>query len=142
MSDTIGQAETDGEIASCFETMRELRPHLVAESFVERIREQMAGGYRLARLEAEGKVRAVAGYRILQNLVWGRFMYVDDLVTAADSRSKGYGEALFSWLVEQAREEGCEQFHLDSGVQRFDAHRFYLARRMAIVAHHFELKLR
>jgi hypothetical protein len=32
--------------------------------------------------------------------------------------------------------------HLDSGVQRFAAHRFYLARRMDITCHHFALKLR
>jgi len=142
MTSTIAPATTDEEIAACFGTMRELRPHLVEETFVGRVREQMAGGYHLARLEAEGKVRAVAGYRFMQNLVWERFLYVDDLVTASDSRSQGYGEALFSWLVEQARKAGCVQFHLDSGVQRFDAHRFYLARRMAITSHHFALDLR
>ena len=32
--------------------------------------------------------------------------------------------------------------HLDSGVQRFGAHRFYLASRMDIIAHHFSMKFR
>jgi hypothetical protein len=31
---------------------------------------------------------------------------------------------------------------LDSGVQRFGAHRFYLRRRMDITSHHFALDLR
>ena len=47
---------------------------------------------------------------------------------------KKWNNAPMNWLVEYARGEGCDQFHLDSGVQRFAAHRFYLNRRMAIEA--------
>jgi len=101
----------------------------------------MAQGYCLTFVEAEGEVTAVAGYRLLENLAWGKFLYVDDLVTREADRSKGYGAALFDWLVALAAKEGCAQFHLDSGVQRFGAHRFYLANRMDITAHHFAMKV-
>jgi GNAT superfamily N-acetyltransferase len=120
-----------------------LRPHLQPEEFVERVRRQeREDGYRIAFLETDGAVHCVAGYRLSENLAWGRFLYVDDLVTAEQHRSHGHGEQVFEWLVQQAREAGCDEFHLDSGVQRFGAHRFYLARRMDITAHHFALKLR
>ncbi len=33
---------------------------------------------------------------------------------------------MISWLKSHARQLGCNQLHLDSGVQRFSAHRFYL----------------
>lgn len=66
---------------------------------------------------------------------------LDDLVTDAACRSKGNGKVLLTWLVRQARDEGCRYLELDSGVQRFDAHRFYLANRMIISARHFTLKL-
>jgi GNAT superfamily N-acetyltransferase len=137
----IALAETDDEIARCFEVMHELRPQLDAESFLRRVREQRGEGYSLARLEVEGEVVAVAGYRILHNLVWGKFLYVDDLVTRARDHSKGLGQALFAWLLEEARAAGCQQFELDSGVQRFGAHRFYLGQRMDITCHHFSRKL-
>ena len=39
---------------------------------------------------------------------------------------------LVDWLVEYARAEGCDELHLNSRVQRFDAHRFYLNKRMSI----------
>ncbi|HYE75022.1 MAG TPA: GNAT family N-acetyltransferase, partial [Blastocatellia bacterium] len=52
-----------------------------------------------------------------------------------------YGDALFNWLKEYAKTAQCEALELDSGVQRFGAHRFYLRNRMSIVAHHFSLKL-
>jgi GNAT superfamily N-acetyltransferase len=134
-------AATDEEIANCYPVMAELRPHISAEEFVERIKHQtQIADYRLACL-IDVEVKAVAGYRISQNLAWGNFLYVDDLVSKSSDRSKGYGGALFDWLVAHSRENGCEQFHLDSGVQRFAAHRFYLAKRMAIEAHHFGMKL-
>jgi GNAT superfamily N-acetyltransferase len=138
----IALAVEDEEIRSCYPVMAELRPHVSAEEFVPRVRRQMeAAGYKLAYL-ADGEVKAVAGFRVSECLAWGRFVYVDDLVSKEGERSKGYGGRLFDWLVEYARGEGCDQFHLDSGVQRFAAHRFYLAKRMAIEAHHFGLKLK
>lgn len=85
---------------------------------------------------------ALAGYRFSQSLSWGKFLYVDDLVTTAKFQSKGYGQRLFRWLLKQAKSRDCDQLHLDSGVQRFGAHRFYLASRMDIIAHHFALKLK
>jgi len=122
--------------------MRELRTHLHnAERFVERVQRQQKGGYLLAFLESEGEVRAVAGYRFLERLLSARFLYVDDLVTREIDRSQGYGGQLFDWLIEQAREQGCENLELDSGVQRFDAHRFYLVKGMPIAAHHFKIEI-
>lgn len=134
-------AQSDAEISRCFAVMSQLRPNLVADEFVERVRRQQREGYQLAFLEDGGEVKAVAGFRLMEMLSRGRFMYVDDLVTNADDRSKGHGDALFDWLADYARAALCEAMNLDSGVQRFGAHRFYLRKRMNIVAHHFSLKL-
>ena len=101
----------------------------------------MTDGYRLAYIEAADIVASVAGYRILRNLTYGKFLYVDDLVTRADHKRAGYAGQLLEWLCEHARDEGCSFFILDSGVQRFEAHRFYLAHKMDITAHHFARKL-
>jgi GNAT superfamily N-acetyltransferase len=138
----IWTAQTDAELSRCFPVIRELRTHLEDEAaFLAQIRRQMAQGYRLTALEEDGQVRAAAGWRISENLAWGRFMYVDDLITRGEDRSKGYGAQLFDWLVAEARREGCAQFQLDSGVQRFGAHRFYLMHGMDITSHHFGLVL-
>jgi GNAT superfamily N-acetyltransferase len=121
--------------------MFQLRPHMPADQFVARVRVQQQNGYLLAFLEDERAVRAVAGFRFVENLYSGRVLYVDDLVTDQQDRSQGHGKALFDWLVARARAEGCQTLELDSGVQRFDAHRFYLVQRMVIAAHHFRLTL-
>ena len=128
------------EVGRCHEVMRELRPHFAnRKKFVEQVGRQQREGYLLAFVEADGEVRAVAGYRFLQSLYSGRFLYVDDLVTRAADRSSGYGGKLLDWLVQQARKNNCANLELDSGVQRFDAHRFYFAKRMKISSYHFAL---
>src|SRR5438034_7897473 len=137
----IANAENRSAILRCYPVMSQLRPHLREEEFVDRITRQRSQGYHLGYLEADSEIRAVAGYRFFDTLAWGRICYVDDLVTDAESRSQSFGRTLFEWLVSHARDAGCEQFHLDSGVQRFDAHRFYFARRMAISCHHFSMSL-
>jgi GNAT superfamily N-acetyltransferase len=122
--------------------MRELRPHFKsAEKFVQQVLRQQRDGYLLAFLEADGEVRAVAGYRFLESLFSGKFLYVDDLVTRDRDRSRGFGGALLDWLVEQARANRCDTLELDSGVQRFGAHRFYLLKRMNISSYHFRIKI-
>lgn len=139
---TIRLAETDGQIAACFPVMRELRPHLQdAGSFVARVREQERDGFRIVFREDDGAPVAAAGFRIGTNLAWGRFLYVDDLVTLAARRSAGHGKALLDWLRAHAREHGCRELHLDSGVQRKDAHRFYAREGMAFTSHHYAEKL-
>jgi len=137
----IRLAQTEAEIAACFPVMQELRPHLSPDEFVERVRRQQQQGYLLAALEEGGEVVAVAGFRLLENFAWSRFLYVDDLVTQSEVRSKGHGRQLLDWLVRYAREHRCQELHLDSGVQRFRAHRFYLIHGMEISSHHFVMRL-
>lgn len=138
----IKVAESDAEISECFPIICQLRPHVADHEFVPRVRRQQHGGYCLARVSDNGAVRAVAGFRYLENLASGRLLYVDDLVTDESQRSKRWGEILFDWLVGQARTNNCDTLELDSGVQRFGAHRFYLRHRMDITSHHFRINLR
>ena len=137
MSVVVREAESDEDVARCHPVMHQLRPHVPAEGFVERVRRQQAQGYRLACVEEAGRVVAVAGFRIGENLPDGRHLHVDDLVTDENARSAGHGARLLDWLEALAREHGCRVLTLESGVQRHAAHRFYLRQRMEIRAHHF-----
>lgn len=137
----IAPAETEAQVVRCFAVMHELRPHHTLISFVAQVQRQQSSGYKLVYVENNEEVCAVAGYRLSENLSWGSFMFVDDLVTRSSDHGAGHGSALLDWLLEEARQQGCAQFHLDSGVQRFGAHRFYLHKGMDITCHHFALKL-
>lgn len=134
-------ASSDAEVAACYPVMRALRPHVDENAFVARVRAQEKSGYRLAYLEAGDGPVAVAGFRFQENLAHGRFLYVDDLVTLSIHRSCGHGAKLLSWLEDLAKKEGCAQLHLDSGVQRKEAHRFYEREGMEKVSVHFRKRI-
>ncbi len=138
----IRLATTEDDLRAAFPVMKQLRPHLDVDAFLAQARRQQeAHDWKLAlRFDADRAV-ACAGYRIGEWLAWGKALYVDDLVTDETARSHGHGDALFDWLLDAARAAGCAQLHLDSGVQRFGAHRFYLRKRMDITSHHFALRL-
>jgi GNAT superfamily N-acetyltransferase len=138
----INLATSDRELADCFIVMQELRSNLELNTFITQVRrQQQQYNYQLTYLQIDDSIQAVAGFRISESLAWGKFLYVDDLVTRSIARSQGYGTELFNWLVNYATDRDCQQLTLDSGVQRFAAHRFYLQHQMAITSHHFTLNL-
>jgi len=138
----VEKVETDAAIAACYDVMAELRPHVSREEFLPVVHALRDDGLRLACIRAEGRIVAVAGYRISTNLFYGKHLYVDDLVTADSVRSKGYGKELLAWLRALAVENDCDAFHLDSGVQRKHAHEFYLREGLELNSYHFSVQLK
>lgn len=121
--------------------LQELRPHLTRDLLDQVLAEGAPQGLRFTAVLDGDRCVAVAGWRVIANTSATRKLYVDDLSTAADARSQGHGRTLLDALVARARNLGCTVVDLDSGVQRHDAHRFYLRERMRIDAHHFRLDL-
>jgi GNAT superfamily N-acetyltransferase len=142
MNSKINVAQSEQEISDCYVVMVELRPHIRRDEFtpmVKRLSE--IAGFQLAYL-TDGEIKAVAGFRISEWLHGGKYLEIEDLVAKSGERSKGYGGELFDWLVEHARENNCLQVRLVSGVNRLDAHRFYLRKGMNLEAHYFSLNLK
>lgn len=137
MSEIVEVPPGDQRLAAVYPVMRELRTDLPEEEFHARYEAGHPLGYRLAALFDEGECRAAAGYRLFTNFVSGLHMYIDDLVTAEQWRSKGYGRALNEYLLELAGREGCTSVQLDSNVRRTKAHRFYFRERYWISSFHF-----
>jgi GNAT superfamily N-acetyltransferase len=140
---SVKLADDNLSLRRCFPVMQQLRPHLTEERYLELVAGMAkTDGYRIAYVEEAGGVAAAAGFRLMTLLYTdGPVLYVDDLVSDGTRRSRGHGNALMRWLVEYARQRGCLELHLDSGVQRFDAHRFYFRERMHVSAYHFRLAL-
>jgi GNAT superfamily N-acetyltransferase len=127
--------------AEVLPVLLELRPHLTESSFDAVYREGHPQGLRFLAAYDGDRCVGVAGWRLVALTHLGRKLYVDDLVTTGASRSAGVGHALLAELEIRARAAGCAALDLDSGVHRYDAHRFYFRERMAITAHHFDKRL-
>jgi GNAT superfamily N-acetyltransferase len=123
---SLRHAETDQEVAACFPVMVLLRPHLVdAQELVARVARQRGAGYRILAAWRNAEPIALAGYRVEENLIHGRFLYVDDLVTVESERRGGIGGRLLDAVAVEGRQAGCSRLVLDTALDNVLAHRFY-----------------
>ncbi|MDA8270159.1 MAG: GNAT family N-acetyltransferase [Actinomycetota bacterium] len=100
----------------------------------------MQGLRYLVAYHSDGTPQAAPGYRVIAT-TRGRILFLDDLVTHPDARSKGIGAFLFDAVEVIGRESGATAIELDSGVTNAAAHRFYFAHRMSVTAFHFAASL-
>ncbi|WP_254871080.1 N-acetyltransferase [Bacillus sp. Marseille-Q1617] len=123
---TIRELSTEADWIAAYPVMNQLRKHLTQEEFLELVKEAAATeGYKLAALYKEERIVAVTGFMPMLTLYNGRFIWVCDLVTDSNERSKGYGDKLLCYVERWAKERDYEIVSLSSGLQRLDAHRFY-----------------
>jgi GNAT superfamily N-acetyltransferase len=139
MNFIIKIAESDQDIDSTFDVLKQLRPQLHKNNYIQLIKHLKSDyHYHLIFLQETQEVCGVAGFRVNENLVSGKHIYIDDLVTDQKHRSKGFGNAMLTWVADYAKTIGCHELHLDSGIKRHSAHRFYLRERFDIVYFHFK----
>lgn len=94
----VSIVSSDAEITNCYPVMSELRPHISAREFIPLVRHlQSSTGFQLAFLRTDGGIKSVAGFRVSEWLAGGRYLEIEDLVSKASDRSKGYGGVLFDW---------------------------------------------
>ncbi|MBD1382293.1 GNAT family N-acetyltransferase [Metabacillus arenae] len=113
------------EFNEAYRVMNQLRIDLSLKKYTELLEQMRKEGYRLFAVVEDGEIRALAGIIQMTTFYYGNHLYVYDLITDEDARSKGYGERLLSFVHELGRDLGCQRVVLSSGKQRIDAHRFY-----------------
>lgn len=122
----LREATADRDIVAAFPVMRQLRPHLTdADSFLARVRRQQHDGYHLLAAWEENTVVGLAGWRVLETLIRGRFCYVDDLVVDAGARRGRLGARLLDTVGAAARDLGLRDLVLDTGLDNALGQRFY-----------------
>ncbi|NHM31991.1 GNAT family N-acetyltransferase [Neobacillus terrae] len=122
----IRELENMQEWKEAYPVVNQLRTHLDEVSYLQLVQEAtQKEKYKMAALYENEKIVAVTGFMPMITLYNGRFIWVCDLVTDSDHRSKGYGKALLSYVHSWSKEHGYDLVSLSSGLQRLDAHRFY-----------------
>jgi len=137
---TIKIVKSEEELTAACRVLVELRNQFTAEDLRIKVKNQIKNGYRLVIAENNGIIQGTAGFVMSEKLAWGKHIYIDDLITLQQYQSSGVGKAIIDWIKDYGSENGCQQIHLDSGVQRYDAHRFYLNQGFIIASHHFSIK--
>lgn len=122
----IKELKTQMEWIEAFPVMKQLRTHLDEEIYIQLVQEATQKvDYKMFALYENEKIVAVTGFMPMITLYNGKYIWVCDLVTDSDNRTKGYGAALLNFVHQWSKENGYEIVSLSSGLQRVDAHRFY-----------------
>lgn len=122
----IKALKSESDILEAFPIMRQLRPHLNEASYLDLVLEAMdKDRYQMLALVEGNEIVAVVGFKAMTTLYYGRFIWICDLVTDANKRSKGYGDKLLSYIHQWGKENNFESVALSSGLQRMEAHKFY-----------------
>jgi GNAT superfamily N-acetyltransferase len=134
----IKNIESGADMEASFSVMKELRPHLSdCATYIAMIELQRTQGYRLLAAWCDGAIVGLAGYRLQDNLIYGRFIYVDDLVVTASLQRTGCGERLLQAARLQAIALHCKHFVLDTGLHMMLAQRFYFRQGLLAQGMHF-----
>lgn len=142
MDYTFQLLETPADQHASFDLMRVLRPHLSdPDAYVAQLSRQTRQGYRLFAISNGQGMVGLAGYRELENLIYGRFIYVDDLVISPQMQGSGVGATLLNAVREEAVRRGCDHFVLDTGLHMALAQRFYFRQGLLARGMHFTEKL-
>ncbi|MER0043800.1 GNAT family N-acetyltransferase [Pseudomonas sp. MGal98] len=140
MSDsvTLRAAQDPAQCMACFAVMRELRPHLHdAGAFVAQVQRQAGQGYRLLAAWRGEQVVGLAGYRLQENTLYGRFVYIDDLIVLPSEQRGGIGHLLIDAVRREAVSSGHAHLVLDTALGNALGQRLYYRQGLLARAMHF-----
>lgn len=123
--------------------LSDLRSSLTKDVFMARLLAAIKHGYRiLGTSQNNDDLVGVLGYRITQDLCWGRTFFIDDLNVTPDARGSGIGKALLDAAKACADEQKCDHIRLCSGLARTNALRFHEANDLQGFSKQFVLSLK
>lgn len=126
MNDNIFKVKTEVELKECYPVLKELRPHLSYEEYINIYNQAHSNeGYEIIAIRKKNQVVALMGYRILSDFVRGRHLYIDDLVSTENARSQGLGAKLLKYAEDLAPELGCRTLRLCTEIENERGIQFY-----------------
>lgn len=132
----------DAGLPQTWPVMAQLRPDLSEADYIAMVdRMCVTDGFRVFAAMRDGAVVGVAGVRPMELLYCGRILQIDDLVVSDAKRSTGVGKALVDHVKAVARNERRGEVHLDSGLGRAEAHRFYDREGFERLGYHFRIRV-
>jgi len=135
---TLRPVESDVDLHDSFAVMQQLRPHLTdPAAYIVQLAHQRTQGYRLLGAWLDHEIVGLVGYRLQDNLLYDRFVYVDDLVIDIAHHRRGIGEQLLQAVRQQAVALQCKHLVLDTGLHMALAQRFYFRQGLLARGMHF-----
>ena len=111
------------------------------EILTVRFTEMFSQNYECFGIFDEGEMIGVCGLWFMTRHYAGRSCEPDHIFINEAYRGKGVGKQLFKFIYKYAAEKGCETSELNSYVNNYRSHKFYLNEGYDIKGYHFLKKL-
>lgn len=142
MFESIVECKTDEQLEAACRLLRQMYPERSVADLRSQVQEMLdEGGWRMVGMFEDAQCVAAIMVHVGRRLYSGKFIRMDSMVIDEGLRGRGAGKKLVDWVVDEGKRLGCEKMMLDSYVENFDAHRFFLREGMAIRGYHINKAL-
>jgi GNAT superfamily N-acetyltransferase len=107
----------------------------------KRFTEMLEQNYECFGIFIDQKLIGVFGLWFMTRHYAGRSCEPDHIYISEEVQGKGIGKKLFKFIYNYAEEKGCETSELNSYVQNYRSHKFYMNEGYVIKGYHFLKKL-
>jgi GNAT superfamily N-acetyltransferase len=107
----------------------------------ERMLEMFDQNYECFGVYKEEEIIGVFGLWFMTRHYAGKSCEPDHVFILPKYQNMGLGEQVFKFIFEYSKEKGCETSELNSYVQNFKSHKFYMNHGYVIKGYHFLKKL-
>ncbi|MDT0641694.1 GNAT family N-acetyltransferase [Zunongwangia sp. F363] len=107
----------------------------------QRFTEMFSQNYECFGIYIDDKMIGVFGLWFMTRHYAGRSCEPDHIIISEEYQNKGIGKQLFEFIYKYAGEKGCETTELNSYVENYRSHKFYMNEGYVIKGYHFLKKL-
>lgn len=121
------ECRAQSDFVAAFMVVAQVSPDLPLDMFLDRAGRARRGGWRLFVALLDGEPAAAVGFRLLEDLAWGRSLLVEQLVVDTSLRGRGIGTALMGRMADLGRLTLCDHVRVSVGLHQPAAHRFLIS---------------
>ncbi len=121
--------------------IQQLNADVTPEYYQAMLDEMLPHGYRIVAVYEGEACLGLSGIWVAAKIYSGRYLEMDNVVVAAEHRSRGVGKLLTDFITDLARREGCATMMLDAYMENEKAHAFYMREGFIKRGYHFLKRL-
>jgi hypothetical protein len=108
---------------------------------IARFEEMLTQNYECFGVYFKDEIIGVFGLWFMTRHYAGKSCETDHIYIKSEYQNRGFGKEIFEFIFRYSREKGCEASELNSYVQNFRSHKFYMNHGFIIKGYHFLKKL-
>jgi ribosomal protein S18 acetylase RimI-like enzyme len=122
---TIQILTQKAEMLPLYPIFQQLNPKVSQARYDRLLDDMLPFGYRMVAVFEGEECLGLSGIWVATKFYSGKYLEMDNVVVAAEHRSKGIGNIMYDFIEQLAIEEGVETIMLDAYRENEKGHAFY-----------------